>query len=264
MQRGTHQAGPGVGRIRTTSPRQAAATRRSARTSAVASVIANARAWRANAASTPRRDARSALGLVLIGGGRLMRGATANVLGAQHGFAVAGTFESVAHFLAADLEVQPAVLLLDCDGDPESCRTAVSVLSRTHLSAKIALLCQELSPEVVRCAIEHRVGGVILKSYSAQDIAQAIRYMASGRVIMPAGWQRAAGPLGRDPLSLSPRLRQILILIDRGLSNDEIAAQLGLSPNTVKFHVRTLYARLDVHNRVEASRLYAQVARGDG
>jgi DNA-binding NarL/FixJ family response regulator len=205
---------------------------------------------------------RPALGLVLIGGGRLMRDAIANVLSVQRGLTVLGVFESVASFLAADPEESPAVLLLDCDCDPQSCRTALSVLSRTHGAAKIAMLCQDLSPELVRCAIEHRVGGLLLKSYSSEDIGQAIRYMACGGTIMPGGWQRAAGPIGCDPLSLSPRLRQTLILIDRGLSNDEIAAQLGLSPNTVKFHVRTLYARLDVHNRVEASRLYAQTGHG--
>ncbi len=204
------------------------------------------------------------LGLVLIGGGRLMRGVTAKLLSAQEGFKVEGTFESVARFLASDLPEQPDVLLLDCDGNPVDCRSAVSVLNRTHGTAKIVMLCQEVSHEIVRCAMEHNVSGVILKSYSAQDIAHTLRYMATGRTVMPGGWQRAAGPIGCQPLRLSPRLRQILILIDRGLSNDEIAVQLGLSANTVKFHVRSLYARLGVHSRVAASRLYEQMARDHG
>jgi DNA-binding NarL/FixJ family response regulator len=213
---------------------------------------------------SPIPDASTVIKLALIGGGRLMRGATANLLAAQEGFEVQGAFESPAHFLASDLGGQSDVLLLDCDGDPASCRTAVSVLTRAHGEAKLVMLCQEVSQETIRCAMEYRVGGVLLKSYSTEDIAQAIRYMASGRTIMPAGWQRAAAPIRCDPLALSPRLRQILILIAQGLGNDEIAAHLALSPNTIKFHVRALYARLGVHNRVEASTLYAQMIRGEG
>jgi DNA-binding NarL/FixJ family response regulator len=199
-----------------------------------------------------------------VGGGRLMRGATANLLAAQEGLEVLGSFESVADFLACDMLEPPAVLLLDCDGDCASSRTAVSVLSRTHLAVKLVLLCKQMSPEIVRCAMEYRVSGVLLKTYTTEDIRHAIRYMASGRTIMPAGWQRAAASIQRDPLLLSPRLRQIFTLIAQGLSNDEIAVDLGLSPNTVKFHVRALYARLGVHNRVEASILYAQLTHSGG
>jgi DNA-binding NarL/FixJ family response regulator len=191
-----------------------------------------------------------------------MRGATARLLAAQVGLQVQGTYESVVHFLASDLDEPPEVLLLDCDGDSCNWRSSVSLLSRSHTSAKVVMLCQEASQETIRCAMEYRVSGMVLKSYSTEDIRQAIRYMASGRTIMPAGWQRAAAPIRRDHLAVSPRLRQILTLIAQGRSNEEIAAELGLSPNTIKFHVRALYARLGVRNRVEASLLYAQMIRG--
>jgi DNA-binding NarL/FixJ family response regulator len=210
----------------------------------------------------PRGDASHTIELALVGGGRLMRGATASLLAAQDGFAVQGTFESAAHFLARDFERPPNVVLLDCDGDPDGWRSSVSVLGHTHPGAKLVMLCQELCPETIRYAMEHRVSGVILKSYSTEDITQAITYMASGRTIMPAGWQRAAASLRHDRLALSPRLRQILTLIAQGQSNDQIATVLGLSPNTIKFYVRAIYARLGVRNRVEAALLYAQMTRG--
>ncbi len=197
-----------------------------------------------------------------------MRGATAKLLAAQDGLEVVGCFDSIGQFLAEDLPEPPAVLLLDCDGEggiaEASCRTAASVISRAYPDVRLALLCRELSTEIARCAMEYRVGGVLLKSYTAEDVRHAIGYMASGRTIMPAGWQRAAASIQRDPQLLSPRLRQIHTLLARGLSNEEIAAELALSPNTVKFHVRALYARLGVHNRVEASLLYAQLTRGGG
>jgi DNA-binding NarL/FixJ family response regulator len=215
------------------------------------------------ATRSPRTHAPSNIKLVLIGGSRLLRGATARLLAAQEGFEVRGTFASATQFLASDPEVVPEVLLLDCDGEAGGWRCAVSVLSRTHSDAKLVMLCQEICPETIRCAMEHRVSGVILKSYSAEDIRQALLYMASGRTIMPAGWQRAVAVIPRDPLALSPRLRQILTLIAQGRSNEQIASELGLSPNTIKFHVHALYGRLGVRNRVEAAQLYAQMTRGE-
>ena len=49
----------------------------------------------------------------------------------------------------------------------------------------------------------------------------------------------------------------MLELLSLGMDNDQIAARLYISRNTVKFHVRTIYGRLGVHNRVEAARVLA-------
>jgi DNA-binding NarL/FixJ family response regulator len=252
MQRGTSQPTPRVGSA-DASPAFGFTNRKRAITGSKRSSMP--------ATGSSQARARRAVKLVLIGGSRLLRGATASLLAAQEGFEVQGTFASAARFLADDPDFTPEVVLLDCEDDGWRC--AVSVLERTHPAAKLVLLCQELCPETIRYAMEHRVSGMILKSYSAEDIGQAILYMASGRTIMPAGWQRAVAAIPRDRLALSPRLRQILTLIAQGHSNEQIAAELGLSPNTIKFHVRALYARLGVRNRVEAALLYAQMTRGE-
>jgi two-component system nitrate/nitrite response regulator NarL len=202
--------------------------------------------------------------LALVGGQCLLREATASLLAAQDGLVVLGTFKSAAHFLAAGMDHPPAVLLLDCDeDDPGGFASAVGVLSSARVESKIVLLCQEVREEVVRCAIEHRVGGVILKSYSTEDIRAAISYMATGRTVMPGGWQRAGVARARVKPRLSPRHRQILALIAQGQRNGEIATELELSSNTIKFHVRVLYSRLGVRNRVEAARQYAQMTSGE-
>lgn len=206
-----------------------------------------------------------AVTLALIAGGRLLRDATASLLAAQDGLHVLGTFESAAHFLAVGVEDRPAVLLLDCDGGaPGAWRGAVAALSSPHVESKIAMLCRELSGDLIRCAIEHHVSGVILKSYPTTEVQAAIAYIATGRTVMPAGWQRAISANGRAPLGLSPRHRQILALIAEGRCNEEIATELQLSPNTVKFHIRAVYARLGVRNRVEAAKQHAQMADGGG
>jgi two-component system nitrate/nitrite response regulator NarP len=116
----------------------------------------------------------------------------------------------------------------------------------------------------MRAAVACRADGVLLKSYSPEDLSVAIGHVVAGQVVMPAGWRRSAAP---DPgwlAALSPRHRDVLELLAEGLRNDEIAGRLGLSPNTVKFHVRELYLRIGVRNRVEASQLHATVTAPRG
>jgi DNA-binding NarL/FixJ family response regulator len=201
--------------------------------------------------------------LALVGGRRMLREAAASLLSAQNGLEVQGTFESVAHYLAAEWENQPQVVLLDCDEEaPAEFRSAVEAL-RAAGCPRIAMLCREASEEAVRCAIEHGVSGILLKSYSAEDMRAALAYTATGRTVLPAGWQRAVEPQVRARPGLSPRHREILALIARGRGNEEIARELNLSQNTIKFHVRALYSRMGVRNRVEAANRYAQMTSGE-
>jgi DNA-binding NarL/FixJ family response regulator len=203
--------------------------------------------------------------IVLIGGQRLLRDATASLLASEDGLRMCGTFESTSHFLEVGVEESPAVLLLDCDEDDPVCwRDAIASLSSAEVRCGVVMLCGELREEAIRCALEQHVNGLILKSYPTRQIRESIAYIATGRTVMPAGWQRVFTEGWKKPLGLSPRHRQILALMAQGQGNDEIAGELELSPNTVKFHIRALYARLGVRNRVEAANRYAQMPSGDG
>jgi DNA-binding NarL/FixJ family response regulator len=72
-----------------------------------------------------------------------------------------------------------------------------------------------------------------------------------------------ARPRPADPLeALSPRERQVLELIGRGLDNQEIADCLGLAEQTVKEHTSSLFKKLGVRTRVEAALLGARLGSG--
>jgi two-component system, NarL family, nitrate/nitrite response regulator NarL len=222
--------------------------------------------WRGwSPAKSPVARPGPAATLALIGGQRLLREATASLLTAQDGLNVLGTFGSTDQFLEVEWKSPPAVLLLDCDGgNPGDCQRTVGMLSSPPAESRIVMLCREICEEVVRCATEHRVSGVLLKSYSTKDMQAAIAYTATGRTVMPAGWQRVMAPYPGGRQGLSPRHRQILALIAQGRGNEEIAMDLELSPNTIKFHVRALYSRLGVRNRVEAANQHAQMTTSGG
>jgi DNA-binding NarL/FixJ family response regulator len=210
----------------------------------------------------PRGAASPASTLALVGGRRLLREATARVLGAQRGLDVHGTYDSVTSFLA-DERAAPAIVVVDVAGlsHAAGCEVLAALLGRRR-ELRVVALCHRLTEEAVACAIRLGVDGLILESYSAAEVRATIGSVAEGHTVLPAGWQRALSETPPASGRLSPRHEQILELIAQGRGNEEIAMHLDLSLNTVKFHVRTLYARLGVRNRVQAANLYGRIADG--
>lgn len=132
-----------------------------------------------------------------------------------------------------------------------------------HVPRRV-LLARALDADLVGLAIEHRVDGVVLATYRPDDVVAALRHIAGGRAVFPDGWQELMAthvPRASAIPELSERQRQVLDLLAAGRRNDEIAEELLLSPNTVKFHVRAIFSRLGVRNRAEASELLARIER---
>jgi DNA-binding NarL/FixJ family response regulator len=155
---------------------------------------------------------------------------------------------------------QAAIVYTD---DPATGPETVAEIKLAHPELKILLLCELATPTVVRWAIEERAEGVVLTSDTVEETILALRNVLEGRAVMPAGWQ-SASLRADDPLAtLSAREREILALLASGMSNKQIANHLTISSNTVKFHLRTIYSKLGVHNRVQAMQATGQGAMTD-
>ncbi len=87
--------------------------------------------------------------------------------------------------------------------------------------------------------------GFVAKDRPAAEIATAVRVIATGREVFPVEESPSGAPL-------TDRERDVLELVARGATNREIAADLFLSPHTVKEHTSALYRKLGVRNRAEA------------
>jgi DNA-binding NarL/FixJ family response regulator len=102
--------------------------------------------------------------------------------------------------------------------------------------------------------------GFLLKRTSAEELVEAVRTVAAGGSIEPAHRHRTltgnatgAGGWHTDAVQpLTARESEILVLIARGLSNQEIATSLGLSIETVRTHVKHVYMKCGAHDRVHA------------
>jgi two-component system response regulator DesR len=99
-----------------------------------------------------------------------------------------------------------------------------------------------MSPAAARAA---GASGFVSKDLDAGELARAVHRVGLGMTMFP--------PKGRQPAPLlSEREREVLDLIAAGSTNREIAAQLFLSPHTVKEHTSVVYRKLGARNRAEA------------
>ena len=115
--------------------------------------------------------------------------------------------------------------------------------------------------EYVYDALAAGASGFLLKDAEPDDIVDAVRIVAEGdALIQPSVMKRLvetfaasrpyARPVAADGLAaLTDREREILVLVARGLSNDDIAAHLVISPATVKTHLARIMQKLDAHDR---------------
>lgn len=204
---------------------------------------------------------RAAVALAFVGRDLLTADALRWMFGEHRDFRVFGAFRT-----ARDLEVALAGVRLDAvvyDAGAAAGAAEVEAGELRRMADDIVLLCDGLTPDLVSIAVAVCAQGVLLKSEGSAALIASMRHIAlGGHAIFPAGWQELAAreSLARARLAaLSARQREVLALLAAGRRNEEIAAELMLSMNTVKFHVRGILAALEVRNRVEAARVWSQL-----
>jgi DNA-binding NarL/FixJ family response regulator len=150
----------------------------------------------------------------------------------------------------------PDLLLIDVDPERPS---IVARLSERYPEAAQVLLLD--SPAAWRRfnLPSDRPRAVLLKEASAAEIGAALHAVAQGLVVLAPSIARQQGPLAatlpRDDdgaETLTERERQVLELLALGLPNKTIAAELGISEHTAKFHVAAIMSKLGAASRTEA------------
>lgn len=131
----------------------------------------------------------------------------------------------------------------------------VDAMANDARIGKVVLYTWDLPPEFSTDIGKRAVDAVILKSTTGADLVDALERVHRGEVLGSATDQR-----GADEPALTERETEVLALLARGCSNREIARELYLSVDTVKTHVRKLFAKLGVSNRTQAA--LAAVDRG--
>ena len=122
------------------------------------------------------------------------------------------------------------------------------------VSATALLLLSDDQANVQEMKRLARVWGILPVDSSADELTAAIHALSQGLIVgVPTLlFESESEPLERGPLT--ERESEVLGLLAKGLANKQIAAALGISEHTVKFHVSSIYSKLNVTNRTEAVR----------
>jgi DNA-binding NarL/FixJ family response regulator len=156
---------------------------------------------------------------------------------------------------------EPDVVLLDVHMPDGGGRAVLENMRRTHPQVKFLALSVSDAAEDVIGLIRAGARGYVTKTISPDELAAAIRRVAEGDAVFSprlAGFVLDAFASTEAPAidpeldSLTQREREVLRLIAEGLSNQQLAARLYLSPHTIKVHTRNIYGKLGVTSRTQA------------
>jgi two-component system NarL family response regulator len=152
---------------------------------------------------------------------------------------------------------RPDVMLVDLRMPGMSGRDVITAVRNVIPDARIIVLTSFDGDEDVFRAVQAGARGYLLKGGPPDDVVKAIRTVhAGGRLIAPDVAARLADRVNSP--SLTGREVAVLELVARGLSNKEIAAALSLAEDTVKNHLKHVFAKLEVSDRTEAVLLAVQ------
>ncbi len=167
---------------------------------------------------------------------------------------IVGTALGGAEAISRVAETDPDVVLIDLSMPEIDGVEAIRRICAAQPHVNVLALTAFLEHRLVTQAIDAGARGYLLKSASGDELAAAIRTVASGgSTLAPEALPLLAGApetIGHD---LTPREHDVLEHLAAGLSNKHIAAELGLRPGTVRIHVSNILVKLQVENRTAAA-----------
>ena len=201
--------------------------------------------------------------VLLVDDDALMRAGLAAVLSSDDGVLVVGEAEDGAVALERVRRHQPEVVLMDVRMPGVDGIAATREIVAAAPEARVVILTTFEDDEYIFGALTAGASGFLLKRASPEELLAAIKAVAAGdSLLSPSVTRRvidrmAALPSGEavfdDRLrALTPREREVLEQVARGLSNAEIAAELVIEESTVKTHVKRILMKLGLRDRVQA------------
>lgn len=193
----------------------------------------------------------SKLKILVVDDHAIVREGLIAILKFQKDITIVGEAEDGAIAVRKAQELRPDVVIMDLMMPNMGGADATAEIMRISPETKILLLTSFGTSAELSRAFANGAIGAITKTLPKEEMLAAIRNVAAGvRVVSP----EIAQTLQEEAVipTLTPRQLEILHSLTRGLTNEDIAREFGLSKAGVKFHLLTIFRKLDVSNRTEA------------
>lgn len=164
-------------------------------------------------------------------------------------------------------ELEPDVVLMDLLMPIMDGITAISIIRKELPDVEVVALTSVLDDSSVAGAVRAGAIGYLLKDTEANELNRAIKAAAAGQVqLSPAAAARLVREVRApdNPEALTTRETEVLKLIASGLSNKEIARDLGIGEKTVKTHVSNILSKFNVLSRTQAALLAVRMGLVSG
>ncbi len=197
--------------------------------------------------------------IVLVDDHTLFRDGVASLLAAW-GHDVVGQAADGAQAVDLVDEVQPDLVLMDVRMPGVSGLEATARIKERHPAVAIVMLTVSEDEDDLFRAIKAGAQGYLLKNLESGQLRSMLEAVSRGEAaISPATAARiideflraGRSPARNEPERLTDREIEVLRLVTQGLRNKEIAARLGISENTAKFHLKNIVEKLHAQSRTE-------------
>ncbi|MGE3541475.1 MAG: response regulator [Candidatus Tectimicrobiota bacterium] len=194
----------------------------------------------------------------------IMRAGLRMLLESHPGIQVVAEAVQCAEALEAAARERPDVIVLDLDLGTESGLDCLPDLLTTAATSRVVVLTGVRDAALHRQAIRLGAVGLVRKEKAVDELLQAIEKVHAGEVWLESTMvasvlgemtrTRPAQPVDPEAAkmaSLTEREREVVTLVGQGLRNRQIAERLSISETTVRHHLTAIFAKLEVHDRLE-------------
>jgi two-component system nitrate/nitrite response regulator NarL len=222
----------------------------------LAAHIKSSLAGNAAAEATQGSKMKRRIKLLLVDDHPVVRKGIVSCLSQQEHLQIIGEAADGREALRKARELIPDIILMDIDM-PHMNGLAVTELLRKELpKVKVLVLSMHSNTDFVLRIIQSGARGYILKDATTDELVKAIDAINAGEAFFSSEVARAAlnqyvrgtGPSGEKVMQLTNREREVLIHIADGLSNKEIASQLGVGVRTIETHRERIMRKLNIHS----------------
>jgi DNA-binding NarL/FixJ family response regulator len=193
----------------------------------------------------------------------LMRAGLVELLTADSDIEVVGQAATGRQAIEQARRLAPDVVLMDVRMPDLDGIGATSVLARVAPTARVLILTTFEQDDYIFGALRAGASGFLLKRARPEELLAAVHTVAAGEALLsPSITRRVIDRMAQQPTpelaskakldGLTPREREVLALIARGLSNREIAAALVVEESTIRTHVKRILMKLGLRDRVQA------------